>query len=200
LEALRDRRDAREQLIRNGKTDHDIVSEWISINRYLDENARMLNFLTELSPDIRRRIIEANLDDLLANKQYTLAAEVLDSEGRMFFSWEFHYETEKYFPRRVKNPRSNREDLLQWHRQVIRERGLQVFELALAVKRKAEAGEVARRILLHCSEPDTYIDLINAAKNVGSKATVREMLKKAKSVLSSEDFARVTDTAANSDG
>jgi hypothetical protein len=194
LGALRERRDAREQLIRDGLTDYDIVSEWISINRYLGENERMLNLVNEVSPKLRTQIIQENFDNLLASRQYTLAAEVLNTVGQMFFTWEFHYETGKYFPRR-----STHESSLESNRRTLRARGLQVFELALAVKRRAEAAEVARRLLLHCGEAETYIDLINAANNVNSKVAVRQLLKKAKSNLSAEDFARVNDAAASSD-
>ena len=187
LDALRERRDTREELIRAGKADYDIVTEWLSINGYLGDNDRMLAMLDEVDAELRAQIIDSNFEQLLANKQYKLAGRVLDDRGHMFFTWEFHYETEKYFPSKMRNP----EKILECHLQATRQSALEVFELALAVKRIAPAREVARRLLLHCGDADTYIALLAIAKRVGSKTISSQLLKQAKSQLAPEDFARV---------
>lgn len=191
LAALRDRRDAREALIRGGEAvDFDVVHEWLALNRCLGDGARMLKFLTEADESLRRDIVRENFDELLADKQYQLASEVLDDIGERFFHWEFMYEVDKHFPSHTKPGR--RESLLEGQLNSMRRTGLQVFELALAVKRRVAANEVARRVLLHCGEVTTYKALIKIANELDSEATARALLKKAKENLSAEDFQRVS--------
>lgn len=191
LDALHERRDAREDLIRKGKADHDIVSEWLSINRYLGDNDRMLEMIDDVSDELRIKIIEECFEQLLEKKQYKLAGEVLNEQGRRFFNWEFLYETDKYFPNDSRNPHLDHEQMVEHTRQVLRQYGLEVFELALAVKRSASALEVARRVLLHCKDADTYIAVLDIAKRVGSRRVLNQLLKQAKSQLAPKDFARV---------
>ena len=193
LDALRERRDAREELIRNGQADYYTTAEWRSINKYLGDTVRMLAMLDQVDAELRIDIIVSNFRQLLANKQYKLAGEVLDDQGRMFFSWECDYETEKHFRSKVRN----REKFLEYHLQATRRSGLEVFELALAVKRVASAREVARRVLLHSGDADTYIALLEIAGRVGSKTILSQLLKQAKSQLAPEDFARVRTETQN---
>lgn len=204
LAALRERRDAREKLIREGETEFDIVAEWLSLNQYLGEKKRELAFLNELGEEedgshdnLRRRIIDENYDYLLEQRQYDLLTDHLPELASTFFSlWLLEYESEKVFPRWVDSTGEKAQRMLQHERTTMQREGLKLFEVALAAKEYAGADEVARRVLLHCNEPKSFIGLVSAAKRVGLKTKVRELLKLAKSSLSNAEFNQVTEAVS----
>lgn len=191
LDALRERRDDREALILKGGSDYDVAAEWLSLNRYLGDNERMLSMLDHVGEKVRAKIIDANFEQLLSSKRYKLLSSILNERGRRFFSWELHYETEKYFPRNEGYTNWQPGTMLLLHAQTLRQSGLEVFELSLALKRNAPALEVARRLLVHFCDAETYIALLEIARRIGSKRIAAQLLKQAKSQLTAEDFERV---------
>ena len=147
--------------------------------------------LAEVSKELRMKIIDENFEQLLATKQYKLAAEVLNKRGRSFFSWEFHYETDKYFPRISKHMRYDQQEIIDANLDVFRKHGLEVFELALATRKTIIAQEVARRLFLHCENPRVYTDLIEIAMRVGTKTFLKQLMTKAKTQLMPDEFSQL---------
>jgi len=191
-EALQVRRNAREEMIRAGETDFNLVSEWTSLNGYLCENDRELALLEEmekrgnLDESVKDRIIDSNFDRLLSEKRYDILSGYLDDFGNQFMMQIFHYEEAALFPERFE--RAPGGDYWKSH---IRDSGAKVFELALGVRKELQADGIATRILLYCTDAETYNKLINAALRAGHKKKARELAKHAKANLDREEYDKV---------
>jgi hypothetical protein len=194
LTALKLRRDAREELIRRGERDFNVLSEWNSLNSYLGDFERELALLKELEDkgvlddSLKDKIITSNFERLLSERRYDVLSEYLDNLGYKFLHTIFHRETELLFPKR--RPRFN-ESMSDFWKDRIREEGAKVFELALGAKKPLQADEIAKRILLHCCDAETYNRLIAAALRAGQKGKARTIAKQAKATLSSSENAEV---------
>jgi len=192
-EALQLRRDAREELIGRGETDHDTVMEWISLNRYLLDSERELTVLRELQgkgildESVKKHIIDSNFDQLLEARQYDVLAEYFDDLGNNFMFQIFHYEDAVLFPDKWIRKDASMTDYLKMR---ILTEGVKVFELALGIKNNLQADEIAKRILLHCNIAEAYAGLVAAAMKAGQKAKANKLLKQAKSDLNKEEYKR----------
>ncbi len=195
--ALQFRRDAREQMLVDGETDFDVLSEWLCLNRYLNEKDRELELLKNLATrgllddSVKERIIESNYERLLQEQRYEVLAEYLDEFGNNFMFLIFHYENELLFPEAHKRKGSTTSMAGYWKKQIAIE-GAKVFELALGVKKDLQADEIAKRVLLVNSTVETYAMLLVAASRAGRKNKTRELLKLAKANLAKEDYERLT--------
>jgi hypothetical protein len=195
LTALQIRRDAREELIRNGESDYDVVAEWLAINHYLHDKERELVLLKELeekrilSPSLKKVIIDSNFERLMAEKNYDLLADYFDDFGSQFMNQIFHCEEARIFP--DKNFRADKSQSMAdyWKQHVIQE-GTKVFELALGIDKTMQADEIAKRILLCSHDADAYNKLIAAAKRVGKKQKALELSKKAKANLDKDEYKK----------
>lgn len=194
--ALQFRRDAREHLLRDGEKDFDVVSEWLSLNQYLNEKDRELELLEQLqqrgilAEKVKRQIIDSNFERLLEEKRYEVLAEYLDEFGNKFMFEIFHYENEVLFPdKRERNIVG--ESMSDFWKSHIAIEGAKVFELALGVKKELQADEIAKRVLLHCSGVESYAMLTAAASRAGRKDKARELLKMAKTNLAKADYEKL---------
>lgn len=194
LTALRLRRDARETLIRNGECDFNVLSEWISLNRYLEEQERELELLKELESSgilvekVKERIITSNFERLLAARRYDVLSEYLDDLGSKFLHTIFHKERELLFPKKFAVSGESISDF--WNAQ-IRDKGAKIFELALGAKKLLQADEIEKRILMHSCDAETFNKLIAAAWRAGKKKKARELFKQAKNSLSRTECMQV---------
>lgn len=187
--ALRSRRNVREKLILAGETDFEVVSEWLSLNRYLHDQERELALLQKLETrgaldeSVREKIIDSNFDRLLQLRQYDTLSRYFDDFGNDFMFQIFHYETALLFPDKWARRASS---LVDYQRRRIFSEGLKVFELALGIKKEKQADEIAKRILLYCDDPESYDKLAKAAERAGVKSKASELTKLAKAKLKSK--------------
>jgi hypothetical protein len=194
--ALEIRRNAREELIREGEKDFDVVSEWTSLNRSLGEKDRELVLLQELQDrgvldkSLKDRIIDSNFERLLVEKRYDFLSEYLDHCGHKFLFQIFHYEEAALFPEKYKLKGASTSMTDYW-KQHIRDEGAKVFELALGTKKNLQADEIAKRILLHCNDADSYNKLMDAASRAGQKNKARELSKQALTSLTEDEYRKV---------
>jgi len=193
--ALELRRNAREELIRGGETNFDVVAEWLSLNAYLNEKDRELALMNELQDSgrldesLREEIIDSNFDRLLAQKRYEIPCEYLDDFGNNFMFQIFHYEEAALFPgKRRKNASGSMTDYLKIR---IADEGAKVFELALGAKKELQADEIAKRIFLHCNNAHAYSKLIDAATRAGHKNKARKLLQQAKANLAKDEYEKI---------
>jgi hypothetical protein len=193
--ALQIRRDAREELIRGGEKDFNVVMEWLCLNGYLHDKERELVLLNELQGEgklddsVKDRIIDSNFERLLEDQRYDVLSKYLDGFGHKFMYQIFHHEEAALFPKKYKTNDESVSMSDYWKRHISDE-GAKVFELALGVKRELQADEVAKRILLHCNDAYSYARLIFAADRARQKTKVRELRKQAKANLSQEEYAK----------
>lgn len=197
INALEVRRDAREKLILAGETDYEVMAEWLSINRYLQDNRRelvVLNSLKKLGKvdkTIAERIIYSNYEYLLEQREYALLGEYLNYFGSMFISQIFHYETDTLLP--AEHPNWDVERVSEGWLRRIRKQGTMLFELSLGTGREDIADEVSKRILLHCNDADSFNALVIAARRAGCKKKAKSLLSIAKSSLSPGQKVLLTD-------
>jgi hypothetical protein len=194
LTALRLRRDAREELIRAGERDFNVLSEWISLNRYLEEQERELALLKELEAlgvldeTLKDRIITSNFDRLLSDRRYDVLSEYLDELGHKFLHQIFHRERERLFPKQIAHFGETMSDYWKAH---IRDEGAKIFELALGSKKQLQSDEIAKRILMHSCDAETFNKLIDAALRAGQKTKARAIFKQAKAAISKTEYEKV---------
>ncbi len=194
--ALQFRRDAREQMLVDGETDFDVLSEWLCLNRYLNEKDRELELLKDLEAkgilddSVKERIVESNFERLLEEQRYEVLAEYLDEFGHKFMFQIFHYDNEVLFPDRRERKIAG-ESMSDFWKSHIAIEGAKVYELALGVKKDLQADEIAKRVLLVNSAVETYAMLLVAASRAGRKNKARELLKMAKVNLAKEDYEKL---------
>lgn len=194
--ALQFRRDAREQLLRDGEKDFDVVMEWLCINRYLGEKDRELELLKDLQQrgilgeKVKRQIIDSNFERLLEEKRYSMLDEYFDEFGSNFMMQIFTFELEVLFPEKYK--RKGRSESMPdfWKNHIVAE-GAKVFELALGVRKDLQADETAKRVLWLSSDVESYAMLTAAALRAGRKDKARELVKIAKVSLSKADYEKL---------
>lgn len=189
-EALRLRRDEREKLIRAGETNYEVIAEWASINRYLNEQDRELGLLKELqetgslSDSLKQKIVNENFDRLMERRDYSLLGEYFNRFGKRFMYRIFHYERARIFPEQNERSGTEREH----RRSDIAKAGADVFELALGTNRLEQADGIVDRVLLHCNTAEAFKLLIAAAERAGKKRKAKELSKRAKSSLDSAEY------------
>lgn len=191
--SLQVRRDAREQLLRDGENDFDVVMEWLCINRYLGEKDRELELLKDLQQrgilgeKLKRQVIDSNFEKLLEEKRYNMLAEYFDEFGNKFMMQIFTFELEAHFPEKYK--RKGRSESMPdfWKNHILAD-GAKVFELALGLRKDLQADEIAKRVLWLCSDVESYALLTAAALRAGRKNKTPELLRMAKTNLSKEDY------------
>ncbi len=194
--ALRLRRDAREELIRAGEKDFNIVLEWISLNRYLHEQERELKLLKDFEQrgvadeKLKDQIINSNFERLLATKRYDVLSEYLDHFGHNFMLQIFHYERAALFTEKYKH-KDQSVSMADYWKKHLREEGAKVFELALGTNKDFQADEIAKRVLLHCNNAEAYSVLIAAASRAGRKNKGRELLKLSKTNLPANEYKKL---------
>ncbi len=199
--ALQVRRDAREDLIRAGETDYDVIAEWASINRYLDNEEHELDLLKELekngmlSNSLKKKIVDENFEQLLAKKEYRLLGEYFNDFGNRFMQSIFHYEEARIFPERYHYPPQH----LDFSRRQIAKKGADLVELALSLGRVEQADGIVKRVLTHCNSADTYSLLISAAERAGKKRKTKDLAKQAKATLDKDEYRKFTHPDENSE-
>jgi len=194
--ALQLRRDAREELVRGGEKDFNVLMEWLSLNGYLNDKERELTLLKELQNSgkleekVKDQIIASNFDRLLEDQRYDVLSEYLDDFGHKFMFQIFHHEEAALFPEKYKR-RDAPVSMADYWKRHISDEGAKVFELALGVKKELQADEIAKRILLHCNDAFAYARLIVAAARANHKKKARELQKRAKANLTKEEYEKL---------
>lgn len=200
ITALKERRDIREQLVLEGETDYDLVAEWTSINQYLGESIRELEVLEKLkktgknTKEMEERIIDSNFEHLLEQKEYKLLNRYINDYGRRFMNQIFHYETDTLLPQN--DSRWDPQRMAEFWKRVIRKEGAQVFEVALGSKNDLIADEIAKRVLIHCNDLQSFAALTKAATRAGRKKKATELMKLAQATLPKEEL-RLLDESSN---
>lgn len=200
ITALKERRDMRERLILDGETDYDLVAEWSSLNKYLGESIRELKVLEKLkkagknTTEVEEKIINSNFEYLLEQREYKLLKKYINDFGRRFMHQIFHYETHTLIPR--DKDRWEPETMAAYWKDHIRQVGAQVFEVALGSKNDLIADEIAKRVLLHCNDLQSFAVLTKAAIRAGRKKKATELMKLAKATLPPEE-RRLLDESSN---
>ncbi len=104
LQALKERRDAREKLIERGETNFNLIHEWTALNRYLNDKEHELLFIYRLqkkgrrNKELEQRVIVDNKKRLLKQRDYSRLKKYLN-----VFAWSFlveiaSYQSDKDFP------------------------------------------------------------------------------------------------------
>lgn len=174
--AMENRRDAREQLLRAGETDYNVVAEWASINRYLGDKERELNLLKEvqasgtLPESLKRKIVGDHFDQLLAERDYRLLADYFNDYGRRFLFEILHYEEARLFP----DHQAGRLRIDQNKRRILTG-GAKLLELAFGIGKQKQADEIIERILKHCYDAEAFATLVQVAKKAGKKRKARQL-------------------------
>ncbi len=188
MDALRDRRDAREKLISKGETNFDVMHEWTALNYYLKDKERELAFVENLeskgrlNDELRQLVIIDNRELLLKRRNYKVLEACLSRLAWSFFSEVGDYHAEKNFPQKSDQSESHKERLSDAKKSV-RENGTQCFEIALGCGRRTAAEVVLEHILSICNDSLTYSALMKAAQRTNEKRVAENLLQRAKGVL-----------------
>lgn len=190
LQALRQRRDAREKMLSEGEEDPYVIMEWQSLNRYLNEQKRELKLLRQLkakgpvAQELEKSIVVENYDSLLRDGEYKTLADCFEKFGRKFLFSLFHFDCEVLLP-----SNQNKMPKEMWKAKLaqnILADGQKLYELALATKRWEHADEVARRVLSYCPTMDSFEKLEEVALRLNCKARLKKLRAIKEEILPAE--------------
>lgn len=194
LDTLRKFRDEREERIKAGEDDYDVVSEWLSLNEYLGEEEHGLAVIEQLdeqgklSEEVHRQVISNSVRLLLDQKEYRRLGKFLNNFVWHMLTSMSDYLCQRDFPTRF-GP--YRRELMSMDKRAIREQGLQCFEIALGCRRQKDASKILAHLLYAVADRQTYTGLIKAAANTNQHAMKQRLLRMAKKDLSANDYAKL---------
>jgi hypothetical protein len=187
-QALLNMRTMRECEMLAGMSDFNIIQEWHSINRYLEEE-RTLEFYDELSwqdldvSDVLHEIKLWFAADFVKAKRYN---EYQPSDlARMKHHLELVFSSFKQLQQRLTV------EQLQAVRICLVDREVPTFEIAIACGWNDVASEVARMLVESDTSVRTFKALVQAAQHAGRIGWDKELKSRAQSRLSAEEYNRL---------
>lgn len=179
IQALKDRRDAREKMIEDGETNSDLLSEWTSLNAYLKESDRELTFLDRLKregsldAELEEEIILENTEKLIERQESKRLEKYLNRLVWSFIMKVASYQAERDFPHFCDEGSISQAESVATHQQMAVEEGVQCFEIALGCGRNLAAFKILKYLCSACPDRQTFSALIKA----GSRALRKKIVK-----------------------
>jgi len=168
LSALRLRRDERGLLLETGQCDGKTLAEWLSLNRYLEEEHKATqllvqvesskNFPTDLLSSLRKEVLEIEQDRFVKEKNFEALKPLLNQYGRSSFMQMGDYEGEMLFA----DDKNNLELIKRYKKYTLKE-AVGAFELACQIEEFSKARAISNRLLQIMPETETYKLLIASA-------------------------------------
>jgi len=187
--ALLERRNFREKQIREQDYSFAVIHEWSSLNGYLDDRARELEFIGELqrqgrlTKELEELVIRSNFNYLLTSQQYHVLGKYFDRFGYDFFFQSLHYDMASLFPRESKVESQSE---TEYWKSIIKRDGTRVFELALGLRKVKKADEILKRVLKYACDEESFKMLIAAANRAGNSKKADGLRRKAKKLFGND--------------
>jgi len=178
------RRDVREQAIRQGVGGFDIVHEYAALERALEQRKRIIPLMDDLNQDPQphtqalEHLANVTWEYLAEQNRYDLIKPVLESQIRSYRRHLFEIKDNPSFP--FKQPRGR---IVAFNHNKAMDDGPMLYEASLAVERFDWAKKVKRELLDYESSEETYLALIDAAKNAGDQELAKSIGQEAVETL-----------------
>jgi len=182
IEALRDLRNAREELLFASRASRDDIHEWASLTEVLDGNEHIITVYDQLhfggnnDPVVLSSVLEQNWDVFIEAGRYS---ELVSLAFRKWGDLDSMVST----IHRSENPEV-RNSLGDY---VVQEYA-QVYEVLLATENADDAQQLSETLLSHGKTGVTYHALIKAAKAAGKDVIASSLLSEAQVNLSEEEY------------
>lgn len=194
LEALKERRDAREKLILEGIRDYDIYSEWVALNDYLKEPEHCIKVMKKLAKkkmidqDLKKLVVSRNLEFFLEGDETELVNECLNDTGQMILHTLADYETQQFAPFFKEDPEKTIRRQNSTRRYLVHQT-VNLYRLLLIKNNIDKAKAMAERVIETLPDRDLFAGLISLERSHGKKSRSRKLLEKAEKRLSEEDMS-----------
>lgn len=196
-EAFEKKRDELESQMKKKGQFKPLYDMWMEINNALGDQYREIEFLKyiyenpeeldETAKYTAFHTIKLGLPKYLNDRRYEVAEPYLNKMGTMFLLTVHRYACDLYFPEFDDSPEQT-EFRINFSRQEILEEAPLLYELCLALQKEPQANEIAREVFAVSNSVETFRSFLAAAIRVGSKNRAKDLLEKAKQMLSSEEL------------
>lgn len=196
VEALIERRDRREKLILEGKASWEIVREWTSLNKKLNDSEREIHVLKQLKKqgkldeNLKELAIEYNLYfDSIEESGNHLEKSVLD-KGRSLLLSLGEFESTRLLESTPLAPKSGK-SFLHVHRKQVQEKTEELLKTLLTASRRMKALEISDRILRVIQEKELLLSFLRIARELDDLKCEEGLWELGRSLLSDDDIAWV---------
>lgn len=194
LEALKERRDAREKLILEGAKDYATFMEWVALNDYLKEPERGVIVMKKLSRKnmlnrkLKEMVVDRNLELFIKDGDTELVNDCLNGRGQLLLTILAQYESEQFAPYFKEDPERTRKMQDSLKRSLVQST-IDLYRLFLATDNTDRAKALAERVLESLPDRDLFAGLISLERTQGKKSRAKKLLEKAENRLSTEDMS-----------
>lgn len=194
LEALKERRNARENLILEGAKDYDIFMEWVALNDYLKEPERGVRVMKKLAKKnllnrkLKEMVVDRNLELFIKDGDTELVKDCLNGRGQLLLTILAQYESEQFAPFFKEDPERTRKMQDSLKASLV-DRTVDLYRLLLITNNADQAKALAERVLETLPDRDLFAGLISLERTQGKKSRAKKLLENAEKRLSAEDMS-----------
>lgn len=196
VEALIERRDRREKLILEGKASWEIVREWTSLNKKLNDSEREIHVLKQLKKqgkldeNLKELAMEYNLYfDSTEESRNHLEKSVLD-KGRSLLLSLGEFESTRLLESTPLASKSSK-SFLHVHRKQVQEKAEELLKTLLTASRRMKALEISDRLLRVIQEKELLLSFLSIARELDDLKCEEGLWELGRSLLSDDDIAWV---------